>query len=86
MRPRFNPWKGKILWRRKWQSTPVFLPGKISETEEPGGLQPMGSQRVGHDFSTKPLPYFIKGTEKLMPLKKDFYYLHFLRGEKHHAM
>jgi len=20
---------GKILWRRKWQSTPVFLPGKI---------------------------------------------------------
>ena len=24
----FNPWVGKILWRSKWQPTPVFLPGK----------------------------------------------------------
>ena len=27
-RPGFNPWVGKIPWRRAWQSTPVFLPGK----------------------------------------------------------
>ena len=27
-RPRFNPWVGKIPWRRKWQPTPVFLPRK----------------------------------------------------------
>ena len=24
----FDPWVGKIPWRRKWQSTPVLLPGK----------------------------------------------------------
>ena len=24
----FNPWVGKIPWRREWQPTPVFLPGK----------------------------------------------------------
>ena len=24
----FDPWVGKILWRRKWQPTPVLLPGK----------------------------------------------------------
>ena len=24
----FNPWVGKIPWRRKWQPTPVFLPGE----------------------------------------------------------
>ena len=24
----FDPWVGKILWRRKWQLTPVLLPGK----------------------------------------------------------
>ena len=24
----FNPQVGKIPWRRKWQPTPVFLPGK----------------------------------------------------------
>ena len=27
-RPGFDPWVGKIPWRRKWQSTPVLLPGK----------------------------------------------------------
>ena len=27
-RCRFDPWVRKILWRRKWQHTPVFLPGK----------------------------------------------------------
>ena len=29
-RHRFQPWVGKIAWRRKWQSTPVFLPGQRS--------------------------------------------------------
>ena len=24
----FNPWVRKIPWRRAWQSTPIFLPGK----------------------------------------------------------
>jgi len=24
-----NIWVGKIPWRRKWQLTPVFLPGKL---------------------------------------------------------
>ena len=28
LRPKFNPWVGKGPWRRKWQPTPVFLPGK----------------------------------------------------------
>ena len=30
-RLRFDPWVGKILWRRKWQPTPVFLLGKSYE-------------------------------------------------------
>ena len=34
----------EIPWSRKWQPTPVFLPGKIPWTEEPGGLQSIGSQ------------------------------------------
>ena len=28
---------------------PVFLPGESPWTEEPGGLQSMGSRRIGHD-------------------------------------
>ena len=25
----FNPWDGKISWRREWQLSPVFLPGEF---------------------------------------------------------
>ena len=35
-------------WRRKWQPTPMFLPGE-SQGREPGGLLSMGLHRVGHD-------------------------------------
>ena len=42
-------WAGKIPWRRKWQPTPVFLPGESPWTEKPGGLQSIGLQRVRHD-------------------------------------
>ena len=37
-RPGIDPWVGKILWRRAWQPTPVFLPGESPWTEEPGRL------------------------------------------------
>ena len=29
MRYEFDPWVGKIPWRRTWQTNPVFLPGKF---------------------------------------------------------
>ena len=45
----FDPWVRKTPWRRKWQPTLVFLPGESPWTEEPGGLQHMGSPSVGHD-------------------------------------
>ena len=44
---------GMIPWRRAWQPTPVFLSGESPWTEEPGGLQSMGSQRVRHDWTAK---------------------------------
>ena len=42
-RREFDPWVGKIPWRRAWQPTPVFLPGE-SHGEEPGGLWSVGPQ------------------------------------------
>ena len=40
-------------WRREWQPIPVFLPAEFHAwTEEPGGLQSMGSQRVEHCWVT----------------------------------
>ena len=40
----FDPWVGKIHWRREWLPTPVIWPGEFH-----GLLQYMGSQRVGHN-------------------------------------
>ena len=40
-------------WRRAWQPTPIVLPGESPWTKEPGGLQSMVSQRIGHDWTTK---------------------------------
>ena len=47
-RHRFSPWVGKIPWRRKWQPTTVFLPGKSR-----GGLQSIGLQRVRHGWAAE---------------------------------
>ena len=39
------------VWRRAWQLAPVFLAWRIPWTEELGGLQSIGSQRVRHDWN-----------------------------------
>ena len=47
-----DPWVGKIPWRRAWQPThSSILVWRIPWTQAPGGLQSMGPQRVGHDWS-----------------------------------
>ena len=41
-----------MAWRREWLPTDRILACRIPRTEEPGGLQSMGSQRVRHDRMT----------------------------------
>ena len=41
-RCRFESWVGKILWRRKWQPTPVFLLGKFHGQRSLAGYSPRG--------------------------------------------
>ena len=38
----FDPWVGKIPWRRAWQPTPVFLPGESHGQRSLGGCSPWG--------------------------------------------
>ena len=45
-RCRFNPWVGNIPCKRKWQRTPVSLPGKSHGQRCLGGLQSKGFQIV----------------------------------------
>ena len=42
----------KIPWRRKWQLTPIFLPGKFHGQTNLAGYS-MGLQRVGHHWATE---------------------------------
>ena len=39
-RRRFDPWVGKIPWRRAWQPTPVFLPGASHGQRSLAGYSP----------------------------------------------
>ena len=46
------PGSGKIPWRRKWQPTPVSLPGKY-HGQSLAGYSPWHHKRVRQDLATK---------------------------------
>ena len=50
---RFDPWVGKIPWRRKWQLTSVFLPGKSHGKRGLVDYSSWKSQRVRQDLVNK---------------------------------
>ena len=43
---RVGPWVEKIPWRRKWQPTPVFLPGKSHAQRSLVGYGPQGRREL----------------------------------------
>ena len=45
-RCRFDPWIGKIFWRRKGQSTLVFMPGKSHGQRSLAGYSPWGCKET----------------------------------------
>ena len=45
-RRRFDLWVGKIPWRRKWQATPAFLPGKFYGWRSLAGYSPWGHSQT----------------------------------------
>ena len=49
----FDPWVMKIPWKRKWQPTPVFLPGKSYGQKSLVGYSPWGWKIVGQDLAAK---------------------------------
>ena len=46
-RHRFNPWVGKIPWRKKWPSIPVFLPGESNGQRSLVGYRPLICKELG---------------------------------------
>ena len=73
MKPEFVPWVGKIPWRRKWQPTPVLLPGKShgQRISLPGpGIESASPAMAGRFPPTVPL-----GQSSSDLLKCTFLYL-----------
>ena len=58
-RPRFNLWIGKIRWKRKWQPTPVFLPGESHGQWSLVGYSPWGCKGLNR---TERLPLSLWGS------------------------
>ena len=51
-RHKFDPWVRKTPERRKWQPTPVFLPGKSYGQRSLAGYSPWHHRRLGHKSCT----------------------------------
>ena len=49
----FDPWVRKIPWRRKWQPTPVLVPGKPHAQRSLVGYSPWDHKRARHNWVTK---------------------------------
>ena len=52
-RLRFNPWVGKIPWRRSWQPTPAFLPGESHGHKSLVGYSPQGRKALDTTEATQ---------------------------------
>ena len=69
--PEFNPWIRKIPWSRKWELTPVFLPGKSCGQKRLAGDNPWGHKEsnttecLTHTY--QPLPGTVFPASSLLP-------------------
>ena len=74
----FDPWVRTIPWKRTWQPTPVFLPGKSYGQKSLAGYGPSGCKES--DVTEKPEQNFghlNKFTQKIRPrcqLISDFFF------------
>ena len=48
-----SPRLGRFPWRRKWQPTAVFLPGKSHGQRSLVGYSSCGHKKIEHDLVTK---------------------------------
>jgi len=58
----FSPWVRNIPWRRKWQPTPLFLPGKSHVQRSPVGYSPCSCKRITQDLAKQNV-FFLQNIE-----------------------
>ena len=82
-RHRFNPWVGKIPWRKSWQPTPVFLPGEFHGQRKLVGYGPQGctesdtTEAIQHAHTRTQLIYNVSGLHKSDSVMHIYMYIHF---------
>ena len=70
---------GLTPWRRAWQSTLVFLPGKSHRMRSLAGYKPKCCKKVGYDLATKPLlPYIYTYIYKSIQIEFYYHFNYFL--------
>ena len=52
----FDPWVGKIPWRRAWQPTSASLPGESHGQRSLGGYSPRGHKELDTTEATEHMP------------------------------
>ena len=67
----FNPWVGKMPWRRAWQPTPGFLPGESHGQRTLGGYSPWGCEESDMTQLYVFFSFFPRNTEKLFIKGRD---------------
>ena len=60
----FDPWVKKIPWRRKWQPTPVFLPGEFHGQRSLAGYSPWSHKELA---TTEHTHAHTHGDYKMLP-------------------
>ena len=65
-RCRFDPWVGKIPWRRAWQPTPAFLPGESHGQRSLAGYLPQGCKESD---TTEAIEQCVHAHEQGVPAK-----------------
>ena len=61
----FYPCIGNILWSRKWQPAPVFLPGKSHGRRNLAGYSPGGHKELGRTEKVSTHMYSVKAKNSL---------------------
>ena len=68
----FDPWVGKIPWRKKYLPTPVFLPGQFHGQRSLEGYSPWGHKIFRHTLITKHHQDPMEQSQALLWQKRDF--------------
>ena len=80
----FDPWVGKIPWRRKWQPIPVFLPGESKGQRSLVGYSPWGHSQT--DTTERLNPHLPQHHQPLPQLSNPGWHppsLQHFKSEKH---